>query len=42
MWIPSDRTFKIVVSLFGILILLLFFEPALIMRPVYRIVDLFR
>jgi hypothetical protein len=42
MWVPSDRTFMIVVSLFGVLILLLFFEPAVIMSPVYRIVDLFR
>jgi hypothetical protein len=42
MWVPSDRAFKIVVSLFGILILLLFFKPAMIMSPVYRIVDLFR
>jgi hypothetical protein len=42
LWVPSDRAFKIVVILFGILILLLFFKPAVIMSPVYRIVDLFR
>ena len=42
MWVPSDRTFNIVVSLFGIPVLLLFFEPAVIMSPVYRIADLFR
>jgi hypothetical protein len=42
MWVPSDRTLGIVVGLLSILILLLFFEPAFIMAPVYRVVDVFR
>ena len=28
MWIPSDRTFGIVVGLFAVFVMLLFFEPA--------------
>ena len=42
MWIPSDRAFGIVVSLLGILVMLLFFEPAFISGPMYRIFDMFR
>ena len=42
MWVPSDRTFGVVVSVFGILVLLLFFEPALLIRPFYYILDLLR
>ena len=42
MWVPSDRTFGIVVSLLAVLVMMLFFEPAFIMGPVYRVVDIFR